>query len=139
MQNDSINNNLWLLGCEIVCKKQKYVLYGLYKSPECTDKDFLVHFDKMCDNFEYNKTNILLGDFNIDLMNDSCYPKLLKKHIADSGMKQFINKPTRITENSRTLIDLVMSNNYNIKAKMVLDNKISDHNNIEIILNDFLI
>lgn len=122
VQNNSINNNLWLLGCEIVCRKQKYVLYGLYKSPECTDrtdKDFLIQ---------------LIGDFNVDLLTDSCYPNLLKKHIADSGMKQFINKPTRITENSRTLIDLVLSNNSNINAKLVLDNKISDHNNIEIIL-----
>lgn len=92
--------------------------------------------DNLSEVFSYRKSNIILGDFNIDLLKDTCYSKQLKRKIDDWGMKQLITKPTRITENSKTLIDLVITNNCNLKADSVIDNSVSDHNNIEIYLND---
>lgn len=134
--NKSINNEIWILACEIVCDKKRHACYGIYKSPECTDKNFLIEMDKLCDSLRFEKSNLLIGDFNIDLLKDTYYAKQLKAKINDWGMKQLIKDPTRITKNSKTLIDVVITNNYFVSAKSVLDNKLSDHNNLEIHLND---
>jgi len=40
-------------------------------------------------------------------MKDSFYGKKLTIEMSFLGMKQYIHKPTRVTKNSKTLIDLV--------------------------------
>lgn len=132
----SVENVIWILACEIVCDKKRHVCYGIYRSPECRDKDFLIEMDQLYDSLRFEKSNLLIGDFNIDLLKDTCYAKQLKTKIIDWGMKQLIKDPTRITENSKTLIDVVITNNCRVSAKSVLDDKLSDHNNLEIHLND---
>ena len=52
---------------------------------------------------------MLVGDFNINLLNNtSCETKFLNNNLTDPfDLKQMINTPTRITETSSTLIDLM--------------------------------
>ncbi|EFN87244.1 hypothetical protein EAI_13391, partial [Harpegnathos saltator] len=50
---------------------------------------------------------ILVGDFNIDMMVDSFYARKLRTTLLSLRMKQFVDKPTRITKDSQTIIDLV--------------------------------
>jgi len=42
------------------------------------------------------------------------------------GMKQYVNKPTRITKDSQTIIDLIFANN-NKTVKVIHEPKITDH------------
>ena len=59
---------------------------------------------------------ILLGDFNVNFLatkNDAT--RALKRKLLSLtsmyNLEQLIDKPTRITENSSTLIDLLFANN----------------------------
>ena len=73
------------------------------------------YLSNLLDNLsEENKTVVLLGDFNADLLKydkdcnvsdflDTMYSNLLLPHIAC---------PTHVTVNSQTLIDNIFSNNY---------------------------
>jgi len=74
---------------------------------------------------------VLIGDFNIDLMKDSFYAKKLMIEISFLGMKQY--KPTRVTKDSKTLIDLVFANS-KVNCKVYDKPKITDHSwiNVEI-------
>ena len=51
-----------------------------------------------------------MGDFNIDQHGKISESRLLKSFAVVNDMKQLINEPTRITEYSKTLIDLIFTN-----------------------------
>ena len=73
---------------------------------------------------------ILLGDYNINfLCPDSSPTRFFKEQILDPlDLTQIINMPTRITATSRTLIDLIIVNNYPcVKNSGVVDFGVSDH------------
>lgn len=52
---------------------------------------------------------IVIGDFNIDLSLDAFYSNKLRNTMLCLGLKQYVCEPTRVTVNSRTLIDLVFA------------------------------
>lgn len=80
---------------------------------------------------------MICGDFNIDLLKCGTYQTKIKQLIASYGMKQFVKKPTRITECSKTIIDLVMSS-MNVEAEPLLTDIISDHSTVQIKIEDFV-
>jgi len=47
------------------------------------------------------------------------------------GMKQYVNKPTRITKQSRSIIDLVFFNK-EIKVSMMYESMVTDHTCLKI-------
>lgn len=83
-------------------------------------------------NFEVDKLNIIVGYFNIDLSKKSTYSDKLTSLINYYGLKQLVNDYTRVTRNSKTLIVLILTNEYNIKAEVLHNYIISDHNTIAI-------
>ena len=56
-----------------------------------------------------NKECILMGDMNCNYLERSEH-KEVKSIISNNGLKQLIKSPTRITNNSKTLIDVAYSN-----------------------------
>ena len=76
---------------------------------------------------------ILLGDFNVNFLATKNYASraLKRKLLSFTSMynlEQLIDKPTRITENSSTLIDLLFANNnHRIVSSGVLHVNLSDH------------
>lgn len=77
-----------------------------------------------------NKTIILMGDFNIDLLKSDSHNKTAEyvQDIISHGLKPTITKPTRVTEHSATLIDHIYTNlvNSNIHSGIIYTD-ISDH------------
>ena len=88
-----------------------------------------------------------MGDFNINLIsaqNNNHASKLIDL-FHSSNMYSLINKPTRVTDTTATLIDHIWSNDYNncIKNGIVFDDILSDHfpifavfNHLEQVNND---
>ena len=74
---------------------------------------------------------VILGDFNIDhLKVDSSPLKFFQSYFTEPfAFTQIIDEPTRITNSSSTLIDLILTSNpENVKAHGVVDTPgISDH------------
>ena len=121
--------NLWV---DIQLKNEKTLTLGIvYRHP----KSNLVEFQEKLHQSVYHlhklkKTFYICGDFNIDLMQ---YDKNKFVHdyfnmLHSQGCISLINKPTRITPISRTLIDHLYTNDVTteITCKVLLHD-ISDH------------
>ena len=80
-------------------------------------------------NRNYPKSNVLyIGDFNIDLMKtDDEKTVRLQQTMASAGLQNKIHLPTRIQNNSKTLIDHTWTNINNTIISHVLVDNISDH------------
>ena len=76
---------------------------------------------------------ILVGDLNCDMLHkpnnsESEYGKRLRRILCSCGLKNIINSPTRITANSKSLIDLVITSQPSkIQTSGSIDLGISDH------------
>ena len=71
-----------------------------------------------------------MGDLNCDLLTTTphCYTKRLKFISESFNLKQIIKEPTRITETSETLIDVIYCSNASKICKSgVIHAGISDH------------
>ena len=90
-------------------------------------KNFLGYFEFIInESYLRNKSFYVMGDYNIDILDThkSAHTDTFLNLILSSGLYPLIDKPTRVTRDSATLIDNIMTN--------VLDNKI----NYGIFVND---
>ena len=96
---------------ELSLPKTKKILIGaIYKPPDSNASTFTESLEKILSNFTTNETEtILLGDFNFNYMAPNSATKNFKHLTNLYQLKQLITKPTRITEDSRTLIDLFLT------------------------------
>lgn len=133
--------DIWILSIEI---KDHKILNGqyttLYHSPSSSDADFIENLNKWIEkNHNEYKKHVICGDFYIDMgetSNKKVYKNKLNCMINENRMKQIVKHYTRVTENTKTLIDLVITNANDIKYEMSDDDKISDHSTIDILWNN---
>ena len=103
----------WFLAISIL-KNTTKARYGL--SPSSSPSRFLLILEEWLEQFlEYDKINIVMGDFNINWMNAS-ESRHLQRITEGLGIRQIVNLPTRITRSSRTLIDHMYTNNYSVST-----------------------
>ena len=121
--------NIWI---EIFIPKSKSILLGIFYRPPGTSKylaaDFIATFNEMlayCSS--ENKEAILLGDFNVNYLNNG-QDKEIKDAFRLYGFKQIIKKATRVSNDSSSLIDLIVTNNpLSISKCDVFPTCIGDH------------
>ena len=111
-------------------KKNKKVTVGcMYRAPNTNFESFN---QKFCE-YMYivkNKTFYLCGDLNINLLNYEKHAdtNIFFNNLFSFGMCPLINKPSRITKDSATLIDNIFSNNIesNLLSGLLISD-ITDH------------
>ena len=69
-----------------------------------------------------------VGDFNADYSTKCALTSLLKDFSRTCNLKQLIDKPTRITETTSSIIDLIFTNSNEILEYGSIPCGISDHN-----------
>ena len=76
-----------------------------------------------------NRKNVIItGDFNSNMLDNSGNGKKFKDPLQLAGFNNIIKSPTRVTENSSTVIDLICTNNpTKIISSGVIDICIADH------------
>ena len=103
----------------------------MYRHPGSNITDFQDQFTQTLNRLNSCKHEFVIsGDFNIDLLKHDCNPKISNyvNAIYAEGCSNLINKPTRITESTATLLDHLYSNmTNNISNRGVLTCDISDH------------
>ena len=129
--------NLESIFVEVVLLKKSNLIIGcIYKHPSmdiCTFNDH--YLNPLLDNLskEANKTFVLLGDFNIDLLNfdTSEYVSSFLDGLASDSLQPQILLPARISNNSETLTDNIFCSipNTLVKSAMFgnISTSISDH------------
>lgn len=131
----SIEEAVWLISVKV--SNFNCIFTALYNSPAASKRKCIDIFNDRCDNdLDLTQKNIIAGDFNIDLMKYTTYPNRLRDIIMCSGMKQRVNQFTRITERSRTMIDLVITN-CDLNVEVLMDDVISDHATLRICVEEF--
>lgn len=126
------HNELESLWVEIFQKNAKSFLVGtMYRPPvgsKYLPREFKTHLNDllqlvMSESKEVN----LLGDLNINFLKKSD-DKDIKELLRLYGLKQLIEKPTRITDNTQTLIDCILTTrNDTTYQNDVIPIGISDH------------
>ena len=128
LENDSIEC-IWL---EVFVKNSKsFLLATCYRPPDGSNylppdlNDNLNEMLGVC--IRESKEIIMLGDFNVNFLKKNehtAFKELFRRH----GFKQIIKKPTRTTNESSTLIDIIMTNHPQVISKhCVYPSSIGDH------------
>ena len=84
----------------------------------------------------YSLPVLEVGDLNCDLLVNSSKSRALNSLCASLNMKQLITQPTRETETSKTLIDIILTSNPAMAVESgIVKIQISDHYLIFTLLN----
>ena len=135
LENDGVEA-IWL---EIFIKHARPLLVCKIYRPPITSKHLIPEFETIFEDMIStgvceDKETILLGDMNADYLQQS-KDKNIKRIISTNGLKQLIEKPTRVTKDSSTLIDIIgTSHEQNILKTMTFANSISDHDLVGMIM-----
>ena len=115
-----------------LCNNNCNILVGsLYRRPNSNLNDFLNELETIVSlaNNE-NKKLYLLGDFNINLFNYDSDPQVRRfvNLMHSNNLFNVIDKATRVTNTSATLIDHIWTNNLeNLQSSGILIDKTSNH------------
>ena len=118
-----------------ICEKCVCVLYRPSDTSKYLDRNFESDFSDMVNtSVSENKELILMGDLNADYLNTS-KNKEVKRIIKGHGLKQIIKKPTRVTKDTSTLIDIIATTHeQNVRKQMIRPNSLSDHDLVGVII-----
>ena len=125
---DLETNSIECIWLEITVGKSKPFLVGNMYRPPNSKVEFVDRFESFIDNVSSEgKEIILMGDFNKNLLNEH-KDKEWENFTTSLGLSQLVCNPTRVTENSSTLIDHIYTNcDENITHVHVCKISISDH------------
>ena len=111
----------------------------LYRHPNSKIENFIDYYTKIMEKISNEKKyGIIMGDFNINLLNFETHP-LTHEFLGNLGpyyFQPYITQPTRITDHSATLIDNIYFNSIEhetISGNLICD--ITDHFPNFLILN----
>ncbi len=133
-RNDLLSSKIESTVIEITRPKTKSLfIFTIYKAPDQLLESLIEELDTALSCISSEAEVILLGDFNVNFLatkNDAS--RALKRKLLSFtsmyNLEQLIDKPTGITENSSTLIDLLFANNnHRMVASGVLHVNLSDH------------
>lgn len=127
IQTSDVIEQLWL---EIKTDKEKTAVGVVYKPPTFNTELFLNELEDTLILITPSMKNILItGDFNINLLNiENAGVENFYSVLETFNLKQIIEVPTRVTETSESLLDLIIvSMEEDIVEKGVIENELSDH------------
>lgn len=105
-----------------------YVM-GIYRPPD--DAGIDAYIEKCQDLFSsfglFNKRVYILGDFNINMLDFDNRRRKFSDLMSSQFLLPLIDLPTRVTENSETLLDNVWTNDLSIVDSGVFQADITDH------------
>ena len=103
---------------------------NVYRPPNGTPSralEFIRTCLKSYDNL-HKREIVIMGDLNINLLHPNFTgSKQLKELCRDFNLTQLIETPTKITQATKTLLDIIITNMNFIKVSGVHDYVISDH------------
>ena len=120
------------LALEVEMKKEKFNLACIYKPPGINTNEFADNFLPYIEELSKKHKTYVCGDFNIDMLKYSSHTDTTNfvDGMFSLGLNPVINKPTRISTSSATLIDNIWSNqsvNVDKNISGIIIDDISDH------------
>lgn len=127
-REDLETNDIPCIWLEILPNNSKAFLVGNVYRPPNSKIEFNDRFEDFMDFvINENKEYILLGDFNKNLLNEEIENEW-GNFTTSLGLTQLVSEPTRVTKDSKTLIDHIYTNfEENIHSISVKQLCLSDH------------
>jgi len=132
--NNAKTTGLESITIEVRTKRnsRRFILAGLYRPLRITKEIWTSELERLIESISrLSDDYTLLGDLNCNILEPDKEPKLGRRssNLCDVyNLKCLINKPTRITPSSETLIDVVLTSNKNKFLRAGAFNPdISDH------------
>ena len=126
---ENFSNEIENIFFDILLPNTKPILIGIvYRPPN--QSGFLENFSEAISNTHSfdNQEVYILGDLNIDMIRKPPLAKLHKEICSLHGLTQIIDSPTRVTAETSTLIDHILTNSVEkISQSGILDVSLSDH------------
>lgn len=119
-------------------------ILSTYRPPSYDTDNFLLdlHDILTLNKKENSKTDIFIGDINIDLLVSDVTNNVYLNLLLEFGFIQTVTTPTRVTETTKSCIDHIFLKNCDVDMhdkSFVLQDSFSDHYAIIIVLNSGLI
>jgi exonuclease III len=131
-QKSFIDHN-YFLSIEIMHEHFNSIYTVIYHSPNSNHQNFLQAYEQYCDELlSLAKPIIIVGDFNINVAKKSTESDILNTINCFCGMKQKVTDYTREEFQTKSIIDLVLTDNENVNVVVDNTTNISDHNIIYI-------
>ena len=110
-------------------RKKPIVIGSLYCRSQSEVPEYLDSLSEIMDDVTIdNKEIILLGDLNCDFLKKNPVTSHMSSFMNMYNLDQLVTKPTRITPNSKTLIDVILTTDCNICVNTdVVHHSFSDH------------
>ena len=132
-----MSDDIEAIWAELILNSQRLLIGCLYRPPD--DSSFFNKFDEILGKVQMMRKNlVIVGDFNADVSNanSTATPNPMGKKLLATlyshRCKNVINNTTRVTQSTKSTIDLVIVNNpaFNVSNSGVLDLSIADHKTI---------
>lgn len=131
----SIDKNIWCLAIEIINSHLNGIYCCFYRANNAREEIFDVSFDELLTKtIKQNKLFLCVGDLNLN-MDDNSNKKVrnFKTMLDMHGLHYVSDFFTRITHESQTKIDVILTNDEErVKCQIIPNEKISDHETIKI-------
>ena len=126
------NHHVETLCVEILNEhKRNSLINVIYRRPSGAYEQFQRYLNNMLKlNYLRNKPTYIIGDFNLNLLDHDSNNNVkdFVNLLFENGFIHFINKPTRVTRETSTLIDHIISNtNLDFIKTGIIKTDISDH------------
>ena len=127
-RSDLSNPKLEALWVEVNTNSQKLLVCCFYRPPSA-DKAYYEAFLNVLDTVVDTNPIVILGDMNLDYRWDESLAKNPINYIEQVyNMNQLITEPTRVTDSTSTLLDIVLTTDQTMHKKSgVLKISVSDH------------
>ena len=102
----------------------------MYRQPHENIQNFIEELEVILEQVSSeNKICYLLGDFNIDLLKFETHSQILEllNLLYSFTFRPLVDKPTRITSTTATLIDNIFTNNIEVQRSNIILSDVSDH------------
>ena len=124
---------LWL---RVQCRKYKsFLIYNTYRPPQTPSTCFESLANSLTDILLLDLNVAILGDLNCNILAPDPETTSLQTFISTFNLQQLVKKPTRITETTKSLIDVILTTNTDIVSfSDVLTCSVSDHHLVYLVL-----
>jgi len=125
-RNDLNDDDIEALWVELKPSHSKPILVCTFYRPPDVNVNYFKKFDQIVQSISFEDI-VILGDFNLDCLIDRTSNKV-DCFCVNNQLTQIISEPTRVTETSSTLIDLIcVSKPEEVSSSEVVYSAISDH------------